>query len=96
MTLIELALFLVPVMGGLVAGLVGGYKVGHLRTALLSAAIAGVVAGLGSWLLLSLTLPHLIGVSATVAILWWVAVSVVGLFSGAAIGAISRPAPQAA
>jgi hypothetical protein len=91
MTAISVALCLLPVVGGIVAGMIGGYRIGGVRRALLAASMAGVLAGVGSWLLLSLTLPHLIGVSAGVAIAAWVVVSEAGLLSGAAIGAISRP-----
>jgi hypothetical protein len=93
MTLISLGLCLIPVIGGLVAGLVGGYRIGKMGRALLAALIAGVVAGVLSWLFLSLALPHIISVSAGAAIVAWVVVSEVGLLSGAAIGAISRPRP---
>jgi hypothetical protein len=92
MTLVGLALFLVPAVNGLVAGLIGGYRIGSMKRALLGALIAGAVFAVVGGLLLRLTLPHFIGVSATVAILSWVLVSEVGLVSGAAIGAISRPA----
>jgi hypothetical protein len=92
MTIGSLVLCLVPVLGGLVAGMVGGYRIGRMKTALLVALGAGVVAGLGSWLLLSLVLPPVIGVTAGVAVAAWILVSEAGLLSGAAIGAISRPA----
>jgi hypothetical protein len=91
MTLISLGLCLVPVVGGLIAGLVGGYRIGNMGRSLLGATIAGVVSGVLSWLLLSLALPHMISVSAGVAIAAWVLVSEAGLISGAAIGAISHP-----
>jgi len=42
---------------------------------------------------LSLALPHLIGATAGAAIAAWVLVSEAGLLSGAAIGAVSHPAP---
>jgi len=91
MALVSLLLSPLPVVNGLVAGLIGGYRIGNLRRAMLGAAISGVVFGLLAWLVLSLTLPHLLGASA-VAVLVWVLVSEAGLLSGAAIGAISRPA----
>jgi hypothetical protein len=92
MAIVSLALCFVPVLGGLLAGIIGGYRIGRMRRALLAALVAGLVAGLGSWLLLSLALPHVLGVSAA-AIAAWVLVSEAGLLSGAAIGAISHPAP---
>jgi hypothetical protein len=91
MTLISLLFAPVPVLNGLVAGLVGGYRIGNLRRAMLGAALSGVVFGGLAWLVLSLTLPHLLGLSA-LAVLVWVLVSEAGLLSGAAIGAVSRHA----
>jgi len=91
MTLISLILAPVPVVNGLIAGLVGGYRIGSVRRALLGALISGVVFGGAAWVVLSLTLPHMLGISA-VAVVTWILVSEVGLLSGAAIGAISRPA----
>jgi hypothetical protein len=96
MTLISLALCLVPVLNGLVAGMVGGLRVSSLRHAMLAAVIAGVVSGLVSFLLLSMTLPRLIGASSLGAVVAWVLVSEAGLLAGAAIGEISRPAHAAA
>jgi hypothetical protein len=86
-------LFFVPVIGGLIGGMIGGYRIGRMSRALVAAVAAGVVAGLGSWLLLSLALPHVLGVTTGAAVAAWVLVSEAGLFSGAAIGAISHPAP---
>jgi hypothetical protein len=93
MAIVSVGLFFVPVIGGLVGGMIGGYRIGRMSRALLAALGAGVVAGLLSWLLLSLALPHVLGVSAGIAVFAWILVSEVGLFSGAAIGAISHPAP---
>jgi hypothetical protein len=96
MAVVSLGLFFVPVIGGLVGGLIGGYKIRRMSHALLAALAAGVVAGLGSWLLLSLALPHVLGVTTGVAVFAWILVSEAGLFSGAAIGAISHPVEHAA
>ena len=91
MAIVSLVLCFVPVIGGMIGGMIGGYRIGSMSRALLAALAAGVVAGLGSWLLLSLALPRVLGVTAA-AIAAWVLVSEVGLLCGAAIGAISHPA----
>src|SRR5688572_24232170 len=86
MAVLSLLLSPIPVVNGLVAGLIGGYRIGNVRRAMLGAAIGGLAFGVVAWVLLSLALPHLLGVSA-VAVLVWVLVSEAGLLSGAAIGA---------
>jgi len=93
MAVVSLVLCFIPVIGGLIGGMIGGYRIGRMKWALVAALGAAVVAGLGSWLLLSLALPHVLGVTAGAAIASWILVSEVGLLSGAAIGAISHPAP---
>jgi hypothetical protein len=93
MTVVSLALCFIPVIGGLIGGMIGGYRIGRMKWALVAALAAAVVAGLGSWLLLSLALPRVLGVTAGAAIASWILVSEVGLLSGAAIGAISHPTP---
>jgi hypothetical protein len=90
MALLGLALFWVPAVNGLVAGLIGGYRIGNIWRALLVAAISGVVLGLGIWALFAALSPY-IGLVAGVAIASWVLVSEVGLFAGAALGAMSHP-----
>lgn len=99
---IMVVLFFVPGINGLIAGLVGGYKVGTVGRALVAAILPAIAAGLAIWGLLAIFDWGFIGFFAGIATGLLFALSELGLFVGAALGAaisnrgdtINTPAPK--
>ncbi len=90
MVVLSLALFFVPGINGLIAGLVGGYLVGSLGRAMASAVLPALIVAVGQWVLLAAVGMPILGFFAGAAITVLIVVSEIGLFLGAALGAIVR------
>jgi hypothetical protein len=86
MVALGVALFFVPLLNGLAGGAVGGYRAGSVKGALVAAVLPAVVVAVGVWMVFALFDPPL----------WWlfdglrargaIALSIVGMFIGAAFG----------
>ena len=88
MVVLSLALFFVPGLNGLIAGLVGGYLVGSLGRALAAAVLPALIVAVGLWMLLAALGMPILGFFAGGAITVLIVLAEVGLFLGAAVGAI--------
>lgn len=87
MVVISLALFMVPLVNGIVGGAVGGYKVGTVKRALVAAILPAVVVATGLWGLFAFFDAPVLGFFAGTASAVFIALADVGLFIGAAAGA---------
>lgn len=88
MVVLSLALFFVPGVNGLIAGLVGGYLVGSLGRAMAAAVLPALIVAVGLWILLAAVGMPILGFFAGAAITVLIVLAELGLFLGAALGAI--------
>jgi hypothetical protein len=88
MVVLSLALFFVPGVNGLIAGLVGGYLVGSLGRAMTAAVLPALIVAVGLWILLAAVGMPILGFFAGAAITVLIVLAELGLFLGAALGAI--------
>jgi hypothetical protein len=88
MVVLSLALFFVPGVNGLIAGLVGGYLVGSVGRAMASAVLPALIIAVGLWILLAAVGMPILGFFAGAAVTVLIVLAEVGLFLGAASGAI--------
>jgi len=88
MVVLSLALFFVPGVNGLIAGLVGGYLVGSLGRAMMAAVLPALIVAVGLWVLLAAIGMPILGFFAGAAITVLIVLAELGLFLGAALGAI--------
>ncbi|HKN86262.1 MAG TPA: hypothetical protein VJV04_05350 [Nitrospiraceae bacterium] len=88
MVVLSLALFFIPGVNGLIAGLVGGYLVGSLGRAMVAAVLPALIVAAGLWVLLAAVGMPILGLFAGAAITVLIVLAELGLFLGAALGAI--------
>ena len=88
MVVLSLALFFIPGVNGLIAGLVGGYLVGSFGRAMLAAVLPALIVAAGLWVLLAAVGMPILGLFAGAAVTVLIVLAELGLFLGAALGAI--------
>jgi hypothetical protein len=88
MVVISLLLFFLPAVNGFIAGIIGGYMVGSLGRALIAALLPALIIAGGLWGILAVLGLPVVGFLAGTAVTVLIALSELGLFLGATIGAL--------